>query len=144
MTKKVKKEVYIDSEQDKSLKRLSKLLGVGEDDIIQRAISSYMKQNHEDDRPDAGEGLRKKGEVVASLPEVRWRNREQFYEETLAERGKPLPGLPDDIDESEIERRWEKELYKMRDRRFVRLLGETESDWDRNRIYDERINDLPG
>ena len=144
MTQKIKKEIYIDSEQDERLKWLSELLGITEDDIIQRAISSYMKQNHKDDHTDGGEGLHKRGEVVTNRHGARWRNREEFYEETLAERGKPIPGLPDDIDESEIERRWQKELYKMRDRRFVRLLGDTESDWDRNRIYDERINDLPG
>ena len=144
MTQRIKKEVYIDSEQDEALRKLAELMGISEGELIKRALSSYMKQNCEDDRTNDGEGSPKGRKAVASLPEVRWKDREVFYEETLAERGKPLTGLPDHINESEIERRWQKELYKMRDRRFVRLLGDTESDWDRNSIYDERINNLPG
>ena len=144
MTQKIKRQVYIDSEQDEGLKRLSELLGISEDELIQRAIGSYMNQNRENNRTGNIEGSQKRDEVSVRRLKFGWQNRDEMYEVTLAERGKPWPGLPRDIDESEIERRWQKELYKMRDRRFVRLLGDTESDWDRNRIYDERINDLPG
>ena len=144
MTQKIKKQVYLDSEQDGRLKRLSKLLGISEDELIQRAIGSYINGSHENDRAVNGEGSQKRGDVVTSQPVFKWRNREEMYEETLAERGKPLPGLPHEIDECEIERRWQKELTKMRERRFVKLLGDTETEWDRNRIYDERITDLPG
>ena len=42
MTQKIKKQVYLDSEQDGRLKRLSKLLGISEDDLIHRAICSYI------------------------------------------------------------------------------------------------------
>ncbi len=133
MTQKIKKEVYIDSEQDEGLKKLSRLFGVSEGELIERAIGTYVDK----------ERSKKSGKAAPSQPVFGWRNRDEMYEEVLAERGKPWPGLPQDIDESEIERRWQKELYKMHDRRFVRLLGETESNWDRNRIYDERINDLP-
>ena len=144
MSQKVKKEVYIDPEQDAQLKRLSKFLGISDDELIHRAIESYMNQNRENNRTGNIERSQKRDEVMVKRLEFGWQNRDEMYEVTLAERGKPRPGLPRDIDESEIERRWQKELYKMRDRRFVRLLGDTESDWDRNRIYNERINDLPG
>ncbi len=144
MTQKIKKEVYVDSEQDERLKKLSKLLGVSEGDVIQRAIGSYISGNHENDRVVNGESSPKRGKVIPSPPVFGWRNREEMYEDFLAGRGKPLPGLPHDIDECEIERRWQKELRKMRERRFVKLLEDTETKWDRNRIYDERINDLPG
>ena len=144
MTQKIKKQAYIDSDLDERLKKLSKLLGISEEELIQRAIGSYMNQNHENDRTVNGEGSQKRSEVATSQPAFKWRNRDEMYEETLAERGKPLPGLPHETDECEIERRWQKELTKMRERRFVKLLGDTETEWDRNRIYDERINDLPG
>ena len=144
MTQKIRKEIYIDSEQDERLKWLAKFLGISEDELIQRAIGSYMNQNRENNRIGDIEGSQKRDEVMVRRLKFGWRNRDEMYEVTLAERGKPWPGLPHEIDESEIERRWQKELYKMRDRRFVRLLGDTESDWDRNRIYDERINNLPG
>ncbi len=134
MTQKIKKEVYVDPKQDEGLKKLAEVMGVSEDELIERAIGSYVSR----------ERSKKIGKVAASPAVFGWRNRDEMYEETLAERGKPLPGLRHDIDESEIERRWQKELRKMRDRRFVRLLGDTESDWDRNSIYDERIDDLPG
>ena len=42
MTQKIKKQVYIDSEQDERLKRLSELLGISEDELMQRAICSYI------------------------------------------------------------------------------------------------------
>lgn len=144
MTQKIKKEIYIDSEQNERLKKLSKLLGISEEDVIQHAIGSYISGNHENDRAVNGEISPKRGEVVPIRSVFGWRNREEMYEEFLAERGKPWPGLPHDIDECEIERRWQKELRKMRERRFVKLLGNTETKWDRNRIYDERINDLSG
>ena len=42
MTQKIKKQVYLDSEQDGRLKRLSELLGISEDELMQRAICSYI------------------------------------------------------------------------------------------------------
>jgi len=137
MTQKIRKEFYIEPEQDKGLRKLSKLLGVSEDDLIERAIGSFVDGKYESDRAVNGEESEKEDEVMARRLAFGWRNRDEMYEVTLAERGKPWPGLPQEIDESEIERRWQKELYKMRDRRFVRLLGDTETKWDRSRIYDE-------
>ena len=143
MAQMIKKQVHIDPEQDKRLKWLSKMLGISEDELIQRAIGSYMSGSHENDRAVSREGSQKRQRVVPIRPMFKWRNRDEMYEIFLAGRGKPLPGLPDEIDECEIERRWQKELRKMRERRFVKLLGDTEKDWDRDRIYDERIDDLP-
>ena len=151
MTQKIKKEVYIDPEQDEGLRKLAGLMGISEDELIERAICSFVDGKHESDRAVNGEGSQNNGEgsqnrdeVMARRVKLGWRNRDEMYEVTLAERGKPWPGLHREIDESEIERRWQKELTKMRERRFVRLLGDTETEWDRSRIYDERINDLPG
>ena len=127
MTQKIRKEVYIDSDQEERLKWLANFLGISEDELIERAIGSYMNQNRENNRTGDVEGSQKRDEVWVRRLEFGWQNRDEMYEVTLAERGKPWPGLPRDIDESEIERRWQKELYKMRDRRFVRLLGDTES-----------------
>ena len=144
MARTIRKQIYIEPEQDGRMKKLAELLGISEDELIERAIGSYMTQNHENNRTDSAEGSQKRNEVMERRLKFGWRNRDEMYEVTLAERGKPRPGLPLEIDESEIERRWQKELTKMRERRFVKLLGDTEKEWDRNRIYNERINNLPG
>ena len=100
MTQKIKKEVYIDSEQDARLKWLSKFLGISEDELIERAIGSYLvignhKEESEAARPQDRRAWLKELEFMESRIEGRETGdgyphrltREEMYDEIMRERG---------------------------------------------------------
>ena len=100
MTQKIKKEVYIDSEQDERLKKLSKLLGISEEDVIQCAIGSYIDgeqgngQREVKRSPDRRAWLKElefmksriEGRTVGDGYPYRL-TREEMYDEIMRERG---------------------------------------------------------
>ena len=100
MTQKVKKEIYIDSEQDKRLKWLAKFLGISEDELIERAISSYPGGGHQNkkskgSRPSDRRAWLKELEFMKSRIEGRTvgdgyphrLTRAEMYDEIMRERG---------------------------------------------------------
>ena len=100
MTQMIKKQVCLDSEQDEQLKKLSTLLGISEDELIQRAIGSYMDGRQDNGRgefkpsPDRRSWL-KELEFMKSRIEGRTigdgyphrLTREEMYDEIMRERG---------------------------------------------------------
>lgn len=100
MSQKVKKEVCIDPEQDARLKRLSKFLGISEDELIARAIGSYLdggdhKGKSEAAQPQDRRSWLKELEFMKSRIEGRSvgdgyphrLTREEMYDEIMRERG---------------------------------------------------------
>lgn len=102
MTQMIQKRIYIDPEQDASLKNLAKLQGISQSELIRLAIRAYL-DNGSKDAP----------ETTSSQSQR----------------------------EDEADPLW---LKHMREGTFRRPLAEGEALWDRESIYEERINSLPG
>ena len=123
MTRMIQKSIYIDPEQDASLKKLAKLLGISESELIRLAIGAYMGGDSEDTS-----SLWQETSDSSSRAWAPWKSREEMYEDILSER----------IDRKSV--KWQRELEKMETRFYVNLLGETETKFDRSAVYDHRIN----
>ena len=82
MTQKIKKQVYIDSEQDERLKRLSELLGISEDELMQRAICSYI----DGEQGNGQREVKRSPDRRAWLKELEFMEKPKMYE-GLDERG---------------------------------------------------------
>lgn len=129
MTRTIQKSIYIHPEQDASLKKLAKLLGISQSELIRLAIRAYI-----DGEPEGATvpTLREETEASGSGAWAPYKSRAEWYEDILSER----------IDRKSA--RWQRELEKMETRFYVKLLGETETKFDRSAVYDDRINRLPG
>ena len=100
MTQKIKRQVYIDSEQDEGLRKLAEVLGISEDELIERAICTYIddgdhKVKSETNRPSDRRSWLKEIEFMKSRLEGRSigdgyphrLTREEMYDEIMRERG---------------------------------------------------------
>ena len=128
MTRMIQKRIYIDPEQDASLKNLAKSLGISQSELIQDAIRAYI-----DGEPEGATvpTLRQETDAGGSSAWAPFKSREEWYEDVLSER----------IDRKSV--KWRRELEKMESRFYVKLLGEAETKFDRSSVYDDRINNLP-
>ncbi len=151
MSQKVKKEFYIDSDQDEGLKKLSSLLGISEDELIQLAINSYLNSgNHrgksEAARPQDRQSGLKELEFMKSriaredVEHTPRQTREELYDEVLSERG--LPRHRDAPEEYESGADWNTIMDKVRSGYYGQLFGDLPP-WDRESMYAERIARLP-
>ena len=102
MTRMIQKSIYIDPEQDASLKKLAKLLGISQSELIRLAIHAYIDDGPEDATEMTSSQSQREGET------------------------EPL---------------W---LKHMREGTFRHPLADGEVLWDRESIYEERINSIPG
>ena len=151
MTQMIKKQVYIEPEQDERLKKLARLLGISEDELIQRAIGSYLSGNHEDERgeskrsPDRRAWLKelefmKSRLASGGVKHATRQTREELYYEVLAERG--LLRRPDAREEDESSADWNTLMDKARSGYYGRLFSDVPP-WNRESMYAERIARLP-
>ena len=151
MTQKIRKEIYIDSEQDERLKKLSKMLGISEDEFIERAISSYPGGGHqnkksEGSRPSDRRAWLKELEFMKSriaregLERMPRQSREELYDEVMSERG--LPQHRDTPEEYESSADWNTVMRKARSGYYGQLFSDVPP-WNRESMYDERIARLP-
>ena len=151
MTRKIKKEVYIDSEQDERLKKLSKLLGVSEDELIERAIGSYLDGGDQEVKgvtnrsPDRRSWLKelefmKSRHTGASVKHTNRQTREELYDEVLSERG--LSRHPNASEENESSANWNTMMRKARSGYYGKLFSDVPS-WNRESMYAQRIARLP-
>lgn len=122
MTQMIQKRISIDPDQDADLKKLAKQMGISQSELIRLAIRDYVN----------GNGVAPEKEKSNSSSNVwgEWGSREGMYEEALLER----------IDRRSA--RWRREVEKMESRRYVKLLGETETKFDRSGVYGDRIERL--
>ena len=123
MTQMIQKQISIDPEQDADLKILAKQMGISQSELIRLAIRDYVNGN--------GATPEKENSNGSSNAWGDWGSREGMYEDVLLER----------IDRRTA--RWQRELEKMESRRYVKLLGETETKFDRSSLYGDRIDKLP-
>ena len=95
MTQKIKKEIYIDSEQDERLKKLSKLLGVSEGELAGMVERSHdVREEWADARSRLNhESWIKACAIMENLPATaedtsyKLPSREELYDEVMRERG---------------------------------------------------------
>ena len=122
----IEKRIYIDAEQDAGVKKLAKSLGISESDLIRDAVRAYVDDGSED-----APAHRQETDASGSTAWAPFKNRTEWYENELSER----------IDRKSV--RWQRELERMESRFYAKLLGETETKFDRSSVYDDRINNLP-
>ena len=130
MTRMIPKRIYIDREQDASLKNLAKQQGISQSELIRLAIRAYIDNG--DNGAEDVSTLRQDADASGSGAWAPFKSRAEWYEDILSER----------IDRKSV--KWQRELEKMETRFYVELLGETETKFDRSSVYDDRINKLSG
>ena len=151
MTQKIKKEFYIDPEQDEGLRKLAELMGVSEGELIERAIGSFIDGGYRkgkgvaDRSPDRRSWLKelefmKSRHMGATVKHTTRQTREEFYDEVLAERG--LLRRSDAPKEDESIADWNTVTGKARSGYYGRLFSDVPP-WDREGMYAERIARLP-
>ena len=151
MTQKIKREVYIDPDQDEGLRKLAELMGVSEGELIERAICSYLdggdhKAKSETNRPADRQSWLKELEFMksrhmgATVKHTTRQTREDSYDEVLAERG--LLRRPDAPEEDESIADWNTVTSKARSGYYGRLFSDVPP-WNREGMCAERIARLP-
>ena len=151
MAQKIRKEVYIDPEQDKDLRKLAELMGVSEGEVIERAISSYLNggsltANSEAKHPSDRQSWLKELEFMksrhtgASVKHTTKQTREELYDEALSERG--LPRRPEVSEENESIANWNTMMRKARSGYYGKLFSDVPP-WNRESMYAQRIARLP-
>lgn len=149
MGKMIRKQIYIDPEQDARLKTAAKSRGISQAKLIRLALNSYMRGDSKDDDSSYSADWRKELDFMKNRPifegvdPYRWKNREEMYEEMLAERGKPV--TKDDSD-AKTETGWQEVMRKMREGHYAKVFEASFADdepiWDRESLYAERISRL--
>ena len=142
MGRKVGKQIYIEPEQDARLKEVSHHLGVSESEIVRRGVTQILQQYPSYDPATRAawlDELKKMRERIDSY----WSRDDQPAQDSS---NLPDAGTfePESLSEEEIERRWQQVLKDMREGRFAHLIGNEEEVWNREKLYEERLNRLPG
>ncbi len=142
MGRMVRKQVYIEPEQDTRLKEVSHHLGVSESEIVRRGVTQILQQypSYDPTSRDAWlDELKKMRERIDS-------NRSRGAQPAQDFSNPPDVSTfePESLSEEEIERRWQQVLKDMREGRFAHLIGNEEEVWNREKLYEERLNRLPG
>ena len=141
MTRMVRKQIYIKPEQDTRLKEVSHHLGISESEIVRRGVAQLLEQypNYAPNSRSAWEDeLKKKRERIDSQSRG-----DQPAEEVSSESATGTVGQ-ESLNEEEIESHWQQVLRDMREGRFAHLIGDGEEVWNREELYEERLNRLPG
>ena len=142
MARMVRKQIYIEPEQDARLKEVSRHLGVSESEIVRRGVAQILEQypNYDPNARAAWEDeLKKMRERIDS----HWSRDDQPAQDVS---NAPAVGTVEreSLSEEEIECRWQQVLRDMREGRFAHLIEDGEEVWNREKLYEERLNRLPG
>ena len=127
MARMIRKQIYIQPEQDARLKRLSGRLGVSESDLIRKGVALVLSETPEEEDIEAG--------WQSDLEKMQT----SHFSKLLSKDGESRPPLPED-DESRAA--WDTMMSKARSGFYRRLFGEKV--WDRESIYAERLDRLLG
>ena len=98
MVRMVRKQIYIEPDEDERLRRLSSLLGISQAELIRIAIRSYgnrgkwsaARQHLSHESWLKALAIMKKRPAVDHQESPRRQTREEMYDEILSERGKPV------------------------------------------------------
>lgn len=142
MGRMVRKQIYIEPEQDERLKKLSHRLSVSESEIVRRGVTQILEQysNHD---PNARTAWQYESKKMQERIDSYW-SRDDQPTQDFSNPPDVSTFEPESLSEEEIERRWQQVLKDMREGKFAHLIGQDEEVWNREKLYEERLNRLPG
>lgn len=142
MGRMVRKQIYIKPDQDTRLKEVSHQLGISESEIVRRGVTQILEQYPSYD-PNARaawqDELKKMRERIDS-----YSSRGDQPAQDFSNPPDVSTFEPESLSEEEIEHRWQQVLKDMREGKFAHLIGKDEEVWNREKLYEERLNRLPG